>query len=293
MRYICKVNKPIDMKVFKNCLNLLRRNCHNQSFENFEGLFGCFRSNFIENKFKQFLSIAIIFISISLSAATVHTLRPQIAQFWQGKDLSSLPADSVEQMTVDYIYIAQHADSLTRSCMLDSLAARWQVKPLANAVLDYLGNYDSPMFNEEMLIQMLERMNLDAPEAVSLKYIYDGLLKNRVGTATADFEFTDEQGNTRQLSDVAKGRTLLLFYDPDCDVCHELMNRMAVADKLPWHVVAVSVDASRLTPGLPASWISGRADGELLEELYPFSHYPYAMILNGMQVEARDAEVKW
>lgn len=254
MRYICKVNKPIDMKVF---------------------------------------SIAIIFISISLSAATAHTLHPQIARFWQNKDLTALPADSVEQMTVDYIYIAQHADSLTRSCMLDSLAARWQVKPLANAALDYLGNYDSPMFNEEMLIQLLERMTLDAPEAVSLKYIHDELLKNRVGTATADFEFTDEQGYARRLSDVAKGPTLLLFYDPDCDVCHELMNRMAAADNLPWHVVAVSVDASRLTPGLPTSWTSGRADGELLEELYPFSHYPYAMVLDGMRVEVRDAQVKW
>lgn len=236
----------------------------------------------------------IIFVALAAGmAAAAPGLHPQIAAFWQGKNLEAMPADSVEQMTVDYIYIAQRADSVTRGQMVDTIVARWSVTPLANAVLDYLGNYDSPMFNEEMLIQVLERMNLDRPEAVSLKFIHDELLKNRVGTVAADFEFADSRGRTVRLSEVAGENTLLLFYDPDCDVCHELMQRMSQADALPWKVVTISVDAERITPGLPGEWVNGRADGDVLEELYPFSHFPYAMILNGMQVQTRDARVSW
>ena len=231
------------------------------------------------------------------SAASISTdareLHPQIASFWHGKNLAECPEDTVVQMTADYIYIAQHVDSLTRSCMFDTLAARWNVAPLANTVLDYLGNYDSPMFNEEMLISVLERLDLSDSDAASLKFQYDELLKNRVGTATADFEFTDVLGRQVRLSDVAEGKTLLLFYDPDCDVCHALMRRMASAPELPWKVVAVSVDPERMTSGLPAGWVTGRVDGDMLESLYPFSHYPYAMILNGMIVEQRDCNVEW
>lgn len=236
---------------------------------------------------------AVIMAIASSTGLYARGLHPQIASFWQGKDLEKCPEDTVVQMTADYIYIAQHVDSLTRNCMLDTLVAKWSIAPLANTVLDYLGNYDSPMFNEEMLIGVLERMDLSAPEAVSLKFQYDELLKNRVGTEVADFEFTDSDGRQVRLSDVAKGKTLLLFYDPDCDVCHSLMQQMASATELPWRVVAVSVDSERLTPGLPSGWVNGRADGDILESLYSFSHYPYAVVLNGMVVEQRDARVEW
>ncbi len=237
--------------------------------------------------------LMIFTVGVCCEGVFARDLHPRIASFWQGKNLSECPQDTVVQMTADYIYIAQHVDSLTRSCMVDTIVAKWNVVPLANTVVDYLGNYDSPMFNEELLISVLERLDLSDPKLVALKFQYDELLKNRVGTNTADFEFVDVDGHSVRLSEVAKGKTLLLFYDPDCDVCHDLMKRLAAAADLPWRVVAVSVDPERLTSGLPASWINGRADGDALESLYSFSHYPYALILDGMKVEQRDARVEW
>ncbi|MCM1021691.1 MAG: hypothetical protein NC343_05345 [Muribaculum sp.] len=238
------------------------------------------------------LLVTIIFFMFALLPAAAKGMHPQIAAFWQGKDLQTMPADTIEQMTADYIYIAQHADSITRAAMADTIVAKWSNNKLANTVLDYLGNYDSPMFNEELLIEILQRMNLEASEAVALKYTYNELLKNRMGTLTADFAFIDSKGVSNRLSDVAQGKTMLIFYDPDCDVCHTLMSKLAAAGSLQWKVVAISVDPERLTSGLPGNWINGRADGSELEELYPFSHYPYVMLLDGMTVQTRDANLQ-
>lgn len=53
-------------------------------------------------------------------------------------------------------------------------------------------------------------------------------LKNRKGSKADDFEFIDSDGNKSTLYKSGNGTSsrILLFYDPDCDHCHEVIEML-------------------------------------------------------------------
>ena len=64
---------------------------------------------------------------------------------------------------------------------------------------------------------------------------------NQVGTKAADFSFTDLSGKKRTLHGVKADYTLLMFTNPGCDACHEVIESIkanAIIPKLvkeePW-----------------------------------------------------------
>ena len=71
------------------------------------------------------------------------------------------------------------------------------------------------------------------------KYRYDAEMcsRNPIGTVATDFAFTDTQGKVRTLHGIRADYTLLIFGNPGCSACKELMQEM---EQLPRFTQAVS-----------------------------------------------------
>lgn len=92
---------------------------------------------------------------------------------------------------------------------------------------------------------------------------------NAVGTPAADFPFVDSRGRRRTLYGIRADVTLLIFGNPDCAACRDLVRTMEEYPELQEHVrngelciVDVYIDEEidqwkQRIPEYPASWING------------------------------------
>lgn len=102
------------------------------------------------------------------------------------------------------------------------------------------------LYCEEMMTMMLEHADtcsaLTADERVRPHLLLDDLRKNRIGTIAAPIRFVDMDDREVCVNDLSTQYKLVLFYDPECDDCHHVMERI-VGDSL----IMGMVERSELT----------------------------------------------
>lgn len=207
----------------------------------------------------------------------------------------------VEQSMVDFLDLLSHADS---ALVADAYARFLGVLPaemnswLTNMTCEYLYTADSPVYDPEVFAvvagEMLTKGNLEDYKCETLVYKRAEAMKNRRGTRAADFNFIDREGVTARLSE-AVGKadvTLLVFYDPDCSHCKEIIGRIA---EIPLatgvEVLAIDAEGDRsrwdaTKSTMPAGWRVGFATTPILDqELYSLPASPTLYLLD------RDATV--
>ena len=90
----------------------------------------------------------------------------------------------------------------------------------------YLAESQSPVFNEELYITMLQSLlssdMLDSARRAKYSVILDTEMKNRVGEVATDFEFMLRDGGRGRLSEIDAKYILVFFSDPDCDRCNSV-----------------------------------------------------------------------
>lgn len=90
----------------------------------------------------------------------------------------------------------------------------------------YLAESQSPVFNEELYITMLQSLlssdMLDSARRAKYSVILDTEMKNRVGEVATDFEFMLRDGGRGRLSEINAKYILVFFSDPDCDRCNSV-----------------------------------------------------------------------
>lgn len=90
----------------------------------------------------------------------------------------------------------------------------------------YLAESQSPVFNEELYITMLQSLlssdKLDSARRAKYSVILDTEMKNRVGEVATDFEFMLRDGERGRLSEIDAKYILVFFSDPDCDRCNSV-----------------------------------------------------------------------
>lgn len=199
---------------------------------------------------------------------------------------------------------------------IDSMLMKASVNPEAVKTLvriadDYLYEPESPVYNEEHYIIFLNCLlngnYLEETEKIRPRYQLAEAMKNRVGYQAADFEFTDRQGQSRRLSEVvSKEDILLIFFNPDCDHCrqvlYELQNDAARREEVAagWlAVVAVYSGDEAATwqdyaSTLPDDWIVGIEPMKIFdEELYVLREFPTVYILdNAHRVKAKNVSLE-
>lgn len=90
----------------------------------------------------------------------------------------------------------------------------------------YLAESQSPVFNEELYIMMLQSLlssdMLDSARRAKYSVILDTEMKNRVGEVATDFEFMLRDGERGRLSEIDAKYILVFFSDPDCNRCNSV-----------------------------------------------------------------------
>ena len=94
----------------------------------------------------------------------------------------------------------------------------------------YLAESQSPVFNEELYILMLQSLlssdMLDSARRAKYSVILDTEMKNRVGEVATDFEFMLRDGGRGRLSEINAKYILVFFSDPDCDRCNSVKTQI-------------------------------------------------------------------
>lgn len=173
----------------------------------------------------------------------------------------------------------------------------------------FLGSPASPVRNETLYIRFLHKLlSVDTlPEAVSDRAV-DRLrvaMLNRPGTVATDFEFLDRDGLRRTLHGLQGERIMLIFYDPECPHCPEILDHLAANERInasiangTMTVVAVYAEGKRevwdrTRHELPANWLVGYdLSGILDNDLYDLPAMPIVYLLDAdKRVLLKDPDV--
>lgn len=167
---------------------------------------------------------------------------------------------------------------------------------------DYLFNPNSPYYNETLYGMYLETLLNVLPQTDAMRSSYqfrlELLRRNNVRDKATDFTYYLPGGTHRTLAatPVKNNRLLLVFYDPECESCHEVLQQM-IADK----ALAETVQAGKLSvlavytegndevwrkslPDMPQDWMVG-TDREAVKigALYDLKAMPSLYLLDGQK----------
>jgi protein-disulfide isomerase len=134
------------------------------------------------------------------------------------------------------------------------------------------------------------------------EYLYKILIKNRVGSQATDFSFITSQKESLTLYSIEADELILVFYDPECEHCAEIINRLKYNTDLnkkilsgKTKVLAVYPDGDRMLweksyHKLPNNWIAAFASSPIQPMgKYVFRALPSIYILDkNKKVIAKD-----
>lgn len=137
----------------------------------------------------------------------------------------------------------------------------------------YFYDPNSPVRDESLYLPFVSRLagsDLVDP-GLHMAYEWDARMcsLNLPGTPAADFPFTDTAGRIRTLYSIKADYTLLIFGNPDCTACRELMEVMesipeisALIESGRLKVVDIYIDGEvdlwkEHIPEYPATWLNG------------------------------------
>lgn len=155
--------------------------------------------------------------------------------------INGVTKDDVEKQVGLFAGILEQAPlsvgSKAMAACYNRLEAFQLAKPQGNVfqevsalITRYFYDPNSPLRNEELYLPFVTRL-ADSPlvePSMKPAYAWDAQMcsLNRIGTPAADFPFVDTAGKRRTLYGVKAFRTLLIFGNPDCHACKEIMEDM-------------------------------------------------------------------
>lgn len=236
-----------------------------------------------------------------------------LAHYWEQFDFADTTLvnnrDVTEQGFVNFIALL--ADGTTPEELTRESLANWCAgfvgKEHARRVLtktadDYLFNPNSPFYNEALYGMYLEALLQASPAGDAMRSSYgfklNLLSRNKVGDRATDFAYYLPDGTRCTLATTAvkNDRLLLMFYDPECASCHEVLGRMATDTALAeavrtgkLSVLAVYTEGNdaawrKALPDMPEGWTVG-TDREAVKvgALYDLKAMPSLYLLDGQK----------
>lgn len=250
----------------------------------------------------------IFTIILSMTFMVLASVRPAQAggtddtaamTYWADANHAQTDADSFEHRIADFLTLLPgvSSDSARVEAVRNAVSALRNPDAsaivLSQTVETILFDNTSPAFDEDLFAIFLKAM-VDAsyPDAERSQWLLEMITKNKPGTRVTDFVFTDRTGSRRTLSSVLGRTTVLFFYDPGCDDCHEAAARMAADSALAERIDAGKVQVVAISPvelsewqetesGFPASWIDGCDGGHLdADGVFLFGSFPTIYFLS-------------
>lgn len=210
-----------------------------------------------------------------------------IQHFWDAMEFGDTARSHnrmfMEQNFSNYISVFPYAEEEARKHAVETLLGKAEADSAGYVLLrdiakKYLYEPNSPMLSEEFYILFLEHL-VKSPilGEYGRQRAYrqlDAACKNRPGMTAADFAYTTREGNKTTLHQTdTEGELLLIFYDPDCEHCKEVMSELQTEKTLSdgsVKVLAIYSDEDhelwKRTAGLlPKEWTVGYEGGALQE----------------------------
>ncbi len=240
------------------------------------------------------------------------------AHFWDAMDFAdtTLTADRdfMEQNFANFANLLPYSTeqgviAAVKTLMAKAAASATAYRTVADIAEKYLYDPNSPMLNEELYIEFLEETTrstlLSKAERDKQAFYLRCAMKNRRGSVAADFGYIDRQGRRQTLHGTKAERLVLIFYDPDCEHCTEIMtqlkNNSALHDSVSSgniKILAIYSDGDRrlwdnTKDSLPAEWTVGFDTSGIQEHgTYILRAMPTIYILDGeKKVLAKDVNI--
>lgn len=234
-----------------------------------------------------------------------------LTHYWEQFDFADTTLvnnrDVTEQGFVNFIALL--ADGTTPEELTRESLANWCAgfvgKEHARQVLtqtadSYLFNPNSPFYNEALYGMYLEALLGKLPQTDAMRSTYrfklELIRRNNVGDKATDFVYylSDGSRHTLAATPVKSNRLLLMFYDPECESCHEILGQMAADTALAeavqtgkLSVLAVYTEGNdeawrKALPDIPKGWTVG-TDREAVKTgaLYDLKAMPSLYLLDG------------
>ena len=182
--------------------------------------------------------------SITTEITPEERLQYRVDHFWDDFDFEDdkqLTVLSREQMIYalsEYVTIIpeERADSLMRTLIRRASTSHDKHDYFSTQCEIVLHNPNSALRNDEYYIPVLEELVssplLDKYERIAPAYDLEITLKNRIGRVATDFVYTLEDGSEHRLYDIKANYTILMFSNPECPLCGEIMRQIASSQLL-------------------------------------------------------------
>ena len=241
-----------------------------------------------------------------------------VIHYWDNFDFSDtayihLPSIT-EQAMADYIEILPHANKDTASNSIKNTLIKAEINnDMRSYFLDiynkYLYDPNSPLRNEEFYIPVLsyilesEKTNETDKERADFKLKM--LLKNRIGEKATNFTYTLASGKIGTLYDIKSEYTIVLFYNPDCHACAELIKAIKGSNIINERLENKSITILSFYPDvdleiwkkhlndIPSLWINGYDKNQIVQNkrLYDLKAIPTLYLLDSnKQIILKDVD---
>lgn len=232
-----------------------------------------------------------------------------IAHFWDDFDFEAeegvIAYDTLDIMSAMAEYVSyippRDADSLMRNLIRRASHSRPMLNFFNMITEAVLHDPNSPLRNDEYYIPVLETILesplLDEYERIAPEYDLEIARKNRIGTIANDFAYTTADGSSHRLHDIEANYTILMFSNPGCPMCREIMDQISASPLLNELTERGDLRTISLYPDedleawyshlgdMPASWIKAYDKGQqiTIERLYNLSAIPALYLLNSQK----------
>lgn len=275
------------------------------------GSANCFSQEKVSRKFE-----------LPLIPDTLRTIESRfnyvVDHYWNRFDFSDtfrIETKETEEALVNYLDLIsrlpvgkgqEHLADLMKKASVNSLVQEY----INKLTRKYLVNYDSPMRNELLYVGGARYLAENATDP-TLKYnaIQDTtmLSLNQPGTKATEFQFTTPTGEIKRISDIQGKYTVLLFYNPDCKSCSQILEatkeseiiHRALEEENTTLVAIYPQDDSyiwrKYLETVPDKWINGCDNGMTLisEVLYDLRVLPVFYLLDyNKEVVLKDVPLK-
>ena len=243
------------------------------------------------------------------SLRTKEEYEAMIAHFWDDFDFE-VDERIIEYDTIDILnamgeYVSyippRDADSLMRSLIFRASQSKPVLEFFGMIAEVVLHDPNSPLRNDEYYIPVLESMLesplLDEYERIAPEYDLDLARKNRIGTPANDFVYTLADGSQHRMHDIEANYTILMFSNPGCPMCREIMEEITSSPLLNLLTEHGDLRTLSLYPDedleawrehfkdMPTSWIRAYDKGMKItvERLYNLSAIPSLYLLDNQK----------
>ena len=239
-----------------------------------------------------------------------------VEHYWDNFDFQDtayihLP-EVTEQAIANYVDLlgrttSDIASSALQNTLKSAIKEPKMLKYLNSQLRRYMTDPNSPIRNEELYEPVAQFLSTatSIDETIRIKATRDlKLIKlNRRGSIANNFSYRLPDGKVQALHQVLSPMTLLLFFDPDCHTCSEVIEELKaspILNQANLQIVAIYPEGDAdiwrdYLPQLPQNWINGHdyTLTVLNRELYNLNAMPTLYLLDAeKRVLVKDGTIR-